>query len=68
LDVDKTDLRRLDDFTSQKVYELLLIGRAVAKANNRDIVEPWNLPLTKRLQERMDEFKVVEFNLNRISG
>jgi hypothetical protein len=40
LDVDKGDLRRLRDFINQKLYDLLVLGQAVAKANNRDIIEP----------------------------
>jgi hypothetical protein len=39
LDLDKDDLKRLSDFVNQKVYDLLLIGQAVAKANNRDMIE-----------------------------
>jgi hypothetical protein len=40
LDLDKEDLKRLSDFVNQKVYDLLLIGQAVAKANDRDMIEP----------------------------
>jgi uncharacterized protein DUF1931 len=40
LDVDKGDLRRLRDCITQKLYDLLVLGQAVAKANNRDIIEP----------------------------
>ena len=43
--------------------KLRLHIQAVAKANNRDIIEPWDLPLAKGLQERMDEFKALEFEL-----
>ena len=37
LDVDKNDLKRYSDFVNQKLYDLLLISQAAAKANNRDI-------------------------------
>jgi hypothetical protein len=47
LDVDKNDLRRYSDFVERKLYDLLLIGQATAGANARDIVEPWDLPVTK---------------------
>jgi Domain of unknown function (DUF1931) len=40
LDVDKGDLRRLRDCITQKLYDQLVLGQAVAKANNRDIIEP----------------------------
>jgi hypothetical protein len=63
LDVDKGDLRRLSDFVNHKLYDLLLIGQAVAKANNRDMIEPWDLPITKGLQQRMAESKEFEGEL-----
>jgi hypothetical protein len=60
LDVDKDDLRRYNDFVNRKVYDLLLIGQATAKANSRDIIEPWDLPITKGLQESVHEFKRMD--------
>jgi hypothetical protein len=63
LDVDKSDLKRLSDFINQKLYDLLLIGESKAKANNRDIIEPWDLPITKGLQESINEFKQIEEEL-----
>jgi hypothetical protein len=51
LDVDKEDLRRYSDFVHKKAYDLLLRGQANAKANGRDVIEPWDLPITKGLQE-----------------
>ena len=49
LDVDKSDLKRYNDFVNQKVYDLLLRGEANAKANHRDIIAPFDLPITKGL-------------------
>lgn len=63
LDLDKGDLKRLSDFVNQKVYDLLLIGQAVAKANNRDMIEPWDLPISKGLQECMAEGRALEVEL-----
>jgi hypothetical protein len=60
LDVDKDDLRRYNDFVNRKVYDLLLIGQATAKANSRDVVEPWDLPITKGLQESVHGFKRMD--------
>jgi len=57
LDVDKDDLRRYSDFVNRKVYDLLLIGQATAKANRRDVIEPWDLPITKGLQESVRDFE-----------
>jgi hypothetical protein len=60
LDVDKDDLKRYSEFIHQKVYDLLVRGEANAKANTRDIIEPWDLPITKGLQERIDEFEKLD--------
>jgi uncharacterized protein DUF1931 len=57
LDVDKSDLKRYSDFVNQKIYDLLLRGQATAKANGRDIIEPFDVPITKGLQERIHDFK-----------
>ena len=53
LDVDKSDIKRYADFVNQKIYDLLLMGVATARANDRDIVQPWDLPITKDLQENI---------------
>ena len=60
LDVDKQDLRRYSDFINQKVYDLLLRGEAAAKANGRDIVQPFDLPITKGLQESIHAFRELD--------
>jgi hypothetical protein len=60
LDVDKDDLKRYSDFVERKLYDLLLIGQAAAGANGRDIVEPWDLPVTKGLQESMHAFRKLD--------
>jgi hypothetical protein len=60
LDVDKEDLKRYSEFVHQKIYDLLVRGEANAKANIRDIIEPWDLPITKGLQERIHEFEKLD--------
>jgi hypothetical protein len=60
LDVDKSDLRRFDEFVNQKIYDLLLRGVANAKANGRDVIQPQDLPITKGLQESIHAFKRVD--------
>lgn len=60
LDVDKDDLRRYDGFVERKVHDLLLIGQAAARANLRDVIEPWDLPVTKGLQESIHEFQRLD--------
>lgn len=53
LDVDKADLKRYSDFVHRKTYDLLLMAQAKAKANARDVIEPFDLPITKGLQENI---------------
>jgi hypothetical protein len=60
LDVDKQDLKRYSDFINQKLYDLLLRGEAAAKANGRDIIQPFDLPITKGLQECMHAFRDID--------
>jgi hypothetical protein len=60
MDVDKDDLRRYSDFINRKVYDLLVIGQATAKANGRDVIEPWDLPVTKGLQESVRDFERMD--------
>jgi hypothetical protein len=45
LDVDKQDLKRYNEFINHKIYDLLLRAEAAAKANGRDIIEPFDLPI-----------------------
>ena len=60
LNVDKQDLKRYSDFIDQKVYDLLLRGEGAAKANGRVIIEPFDLPITKGLQESIHAFKAID--------
>jgi hypothetical protein len=60
LDVDKADLKRYSDFVNQKIYDLLVRGEAIAKANGRDLIEPIDLPITKGLQEDIHAFKEID--------
>jgi hypothetical protein len=63
LDVDKNDLKRLSGFVFDEVYSLLVRAQATAKANVRDVIEPWDLPITKGLQERIHEFESIDEEL-----
>jgi hypothetical protein len=60
LDVDKTDLKRYGEFVKRKVYHLLLRGEAIAQANGSLIIEPFDLPITKGLQESIHIFKHMD--------
>ena len=56
LDVDKDDLKRYSDFVHARLYDLLVMAEATAKANGRDVIESWDLPITKGLQECSHQF------------
>jgi hypothetical protein len=60
LDVDKSDLKRYNDFLDQKIYDLFVVAKAVAKANARDVIEPADLPITNGLQRSMREFRKMD--------
>ena len=60
LDIDKTDLKRLEQFVNAKVGDLLVRAEAVAKANTRDIIMPHDIPITRGLQDRMHEFRRLD--------
>ena len=60
LDVDKQDLKRFSEFVNHKLYDLLIRGVAAAEANGRDIIAPFDLPITKGLQESIHVFKKID--------
>ena len=51
VDVDQDDIKRYLDFVNDALYDLLLIGQATAKANVRDVILPWDLPVTGDRQQ-----------------
>ena len=63
LHVDKEDLRRLSSFLFDRIYDLLIRAQAIAAANGRDVIEPWDLPIPKGLQERIHEFERIDEEL-----
>ena len=64
VDVDRDDIKRSLDFVNDALYDLLLIGQATAKANVRDVILPWDLPVTKGLQESVHAFERLEERSN----
>ena len=64
LDIDKSDIKRLEDFINQRVYDLMIRAQANAKANLRDIIEIQDLPVTKGLQEQIQIYKSLDEELN----
>jgi hypothetical protein len=65
LDVDKEDLRRLGDFIHTKTCDLMLRAEANAKANERDLIRPFDLPITKGLQESIHAYRRIREDLER---
>ena len=58
--VDRDDIKSYLDFVEDAIYDLLIMAQATAKANDRDVIAPWDLPVTKGLQERVHEFERIE--------
>ncbi|GAA1445793.1 DUF1931 family protein [Leifsonia poae] len=56
LEIDKNDLRRFDDFISDKVADLVETAVGNAQASGRDVVEPQDLPITAGLRESIHAF------------
>jgi hypothetical protein len=52
--VDRDDVKRYLDFVNDVIYDVLLIGQATAKANARDIIEPWDPPVFSEEQAQCD--------------
>jgi Domain of unknown function (DUF1931) len=58
--VDRNDMQAYLDFVNEVIYDLLIIAQATAKANVRDVVDPWDLPIAKGLQESTHEFRRLD--------
>jgi hypothetical protein len=58
--VDRDDVKRYLDFVNDALYDLLLMGEGAAKANARDIIEPWDLPITRGLQESIHAYERLD--------
>jgi hypothetical protein len=63
LDIDKADLKRSTDFVNDKIYDLLLSAQAAAKANQRDVIQPHDLPLTLGLRKNIERFRRLDEEL-----
>ncbi|MFC9433793.1 DUF1931 family protein [Nocardia sp. NPDC057030] len=60
LQVHHNDLKRYDEFIDEKIYDLFLVAKASAKANVRDVIEPWDLPITAGLQQSIHRFEKLD--------
>lgn len=63
LDLDKSDVARLETLVRRKIEDLVVRGEANAKANSRDVVQPWDLPIPKGLQETILRFRLIDAEL-----
>lgn len=63
LDIDKSDVKRLSDFISQKLRDLLILGQVNAKTNGRDVIDYPDVPITAGLQQGIKEFKEMNEQL-----
>ena len=64
LDIDKSDIKRLEDFINQRLYDLLIMGQAAAKANERDVIQRHDLPITPGLKQSIREFRDMDETLD----
>jgi hypothetical protein len=60
VDIDKSDLKRYEEFVHRKLHHLLVRAEDVAKWNGRDIIEPFDLPITWGLQESIKTFRELD--------
>lgn len=64
VDIDKSDVKRYQDFVNEKVFDLLLAAGITARSEGRDIVNPTDLPLTRGMQENIQEFREIDGELD----
>ncbi len=64
LEIDKSDLKRLNNFTGQRLHDLLVLGQVTASINDRDIIEYQDIPITAGLQQAIRDFREVEETLS----
>ncbi len=60
LDVDKSDLKRLEDFLDQRLLDLLTRAQVVAHRAGRDFITLDDLPITLGLENCMKEFERID--------
>jgi len=60
VELDKSDLERLSALVSDKLHDMLIVGVRHAGYNNRDLIMEADLPITKGLQESMQDFELYE--------
>jgi hypothetical protein len=64
LNIDKNDVKRHQDFVDARLRRLVVRAEAVAKANGRDLIELWDLPITAGLQTCQHDFERIDADLD----
>lgn len=64
LDLDKSDIKRLDDFINERLHDLLLMAQRIASMNGRDVITEADVPITKGLQENIHAFRKLDEELS----
>ncbi len=57
LDIDKSDVKRIYDFTNEVIYRLLSKGMKNASLNSRDVLWYSDLPITEGLENQIKNFR-----------
>ena len=60
LDIDKKDLDRLAEFVNATIRNLIVRAEAIAKANMRNVIEPYDLPVREGFEDRVNEFRKLD--------
>jgi hypothetical protein len=60
LDVDRSDLKRFDDFVQRVVEDMVVIAQERAHASGRDVIDVADLPITRGLRESIRAFQRME--------
>jgi hypothetical protein len=63
LEIDKSDVKRLNDFIGKRLHALLIQGQVAASVNGRDIIDYQDIPITYGLQLALRDFKEIDQEL-----
>lgn len=63
LDLDMSDIRRLEQFLHRTMTQLLIRAEANARANGGNVVQPRDLPLSAGLRRCIDRFRILDAEL-----
>ncbi len=64
MDIDKSDVKRIYDFTNEAIYRLLVVGMKNASLNGRDVLWYTDLPITEGLEKQIQEFRDLNEELD----